>query len=82
MASFIASLQCFYFSDGYIAYWENIECSADGSLTKFLKEQLADKGWQIAEAWARDALICRIEQLPGGLFDCSSGCPREVDRVA
>jgi len=71
----MALFQCFYFSNGIVAYWENRECSADGSLRELFRQQLLREEWHTAEAWRCDSLICRVERLPNGLVDCSPDCP-------
>jgi len=78
----MALFQCFFFLGGHIAYWENIDHSADVSLPEFLKKRLVDEGWHVAEASRHNILICRVEHRPGGLPDCSPGCPMQTDQAA
>ena len=77
----MASFQCFFFLGGHIADWENIEHSADAYLQEFLRKRLVDEGWDVAEACRDSILICRVEQRPGGLPDCSPDCPMQTDRT-
>jgi hypothetical protein len=78
----MALFQCFYFFDGVIREWENIECSGEESLKEFLIKQLVGEIWDAAEAWRHDTLVCRVEQLPGGVVDCSPDCPMRTSRAA
>ncbi|HZT18366.1 MAG TPA: hypothetical protein VFA23_03125 [Dongiaceae bacterium] len=67
----MALFQCFFFSDGRIGYWENIERDTEASLRSKLLNMLCDGEWEAAEAWRDDRLVCRALRLANG--SCSVG---------
>ncbi len=80
----MAVFQCFFFSDGHIGYWENIERETEGSLRFLFREMLAQGEWDAAEAWKDDRLVCRVMRFANGRIECSLDCPerlREGDQV-
>jgi hypothetical protein len=58
--------QCHFFADGFIRYWENIECS-EVNLPAVLRSRLLNGKWILAEAWLGEALVCRTERNAVGL---------------
>jgi hypothetical protein len=42
----MAIYQCFFFSNGRISYWENIECDGRVLLTAALRERLKKENWE------------------------------------
>ena len=71
----MAVFQCFFFSNGYIEYWENIEREAQGSLRTLFQHLLSEGEWDAAEAWRHDRLVCQVVRFAPGRFDCSLDCP-------
>ena len=49
--------QCFFFSDGRIRYWENLERETASSLRTLLTRRLANGVWHAAEGWMHDELV-------------------------
>jgi hypothetical protein len=58
----MAIYQCFFFSNGRISYWENIECDGRGLLTAVLRERLKNEKWNHAEAWSDGRLVCDVHR--------------------
>lgn len=58
--------QCFFFSDGRIRYWENLERETASSLRTLLTRRLANGVWHAAEGWMHDELVCRVERTLAG----------------
>ena len=59
--------QCFFFSNGRIEYWENVECEAYPELKLLLGRRISEENWDVIEAWMGDQLICRSTKLPDGI---------------
>ena len=57
----MAIYQCFFFEDGKVTYWENIEAGSEGCLREALGARLRREGWHTAEAWLGGALRLRID---------------------
>jgi hypothetical protein len=58
----MTTYQCFFFSSGRIAYWENIECDGNMQLTATLRDRLRDGKWKHAEAWSEGKLVCDVHR--------------------
>jgi hypothetical protein len=58
--------QCFFFSSGRIAYWENIECNGSTPLTATLRDKLKNGKWKHAEAWSEGKLVCDVHRRRAG----------------
>jgi hypothetical protein len=63
---------CFFFAEGVIRYWENVKC-LDVNLQALLRSRLLNGKWQLAEAWAGETLICRVERNAAGLRPALAG---------
>ena len=71
----MATYQCFFFSEGRVSYWENIECDGSGRLTAALRDRLKNGKWKHAEAWAHGQLVCDVRRLPPSNEDASKLVP-------
>jgi hypothetical protein len=58
----MAIYQCFFFSEGRVSYWENIECDGSMRLTAALRDRLKNGKWKHAEAWAHGELMCDVRR--------------------
>ena len=67
--------QCFFFTNGYIGNFENIECDTTASLRRLFGEMLSEGAWEAVEGWKNDKLVCRVERSAEGRIGCSSDCP-------
>jgi len=56
----MAIYQCFFYSDGRIVFWENLESESNEGISDLLTRRLWSGEWNAAEAWLGDSLICRI----------------------
>ena len=43
--------QCFFFTNGYIGNFENIECDTTASLRRLFGEMLSEGAWEAVEGW-------------------------------
>ena len=59
----MAIYQCFFFSEGRVSYWENIECDGSMRLTAALRDRLKNGKWKHAEAWCHGELMCDVRRL-------------------
>jgi hypothetical protein len=55
----MAIYQCFFFSEGRIRNWENIECETNSSLRTLIARRLVNGAWDAAEGWLQDKLVYR-----------------------
>jgi hypothetical protein len=58
----MAIYQCFFFSEGRIRNWENVECETSSSLRSLLARRLVNGAWDAAEGWMQDDMVCRVER--------------------
>ena len=56
----MAMYQCFFYSDGIIVFWENLESESNEEIADLLTRRLCSGKRNAAEAWLGDDLICRI----------------------
>ena len=56
----MAIYQCFFYSRGFIGYWENLAAPTDQAVKDWLVAELSDSEWESAEAWLDDELACQI----------------------
>jgi hypothetical protein len=68
----MASYQCFFFSEGRVSYWENIECDGSMLLTAASRDRLKNGKWQHAEAWSDGRLLCDVRRRRPGNEDPSN----------
>jgi hypothetical protein len=73
----MAIYQCFFFCEGHIGAWENIECQTDSSFKMLLEQQLFDGNWNVVEAWMHDRLVCRLVRLASGGVETEEMIDRE-----
>jgi len=59
----MAIYQCFFYWDGIIGDWENIEAQSESYIREALLEILRWGPWDLAEAWLGNTLSFRIEAL-------------------
>ena len=57
----MTTYQCFFFSDGFIKYWENVELDSEVQVPAALRSRLLNNKWKSAEAWFGETLVCRVE---------------------
>ena len=62
----MAIYQCFFFSEGRVSYWENIECDGSMPLTAALRDRLKNGKWRHAEAWSHGRLVCDVRRRRPG----------------
>ena len=62
----MAIYQCFFFSEGRVSYWENIECDGSMPLTAALRDRLKNGKWRHAEAWSDGRLVCDVRRRRPG----------------
>ena len=60
----MAIYQCLFYEQGRIDYWENIEAISDVTIRQLLVDRLSDGGWEFAEAFLDDRLVCRVGLAP------------------
>ena len=58
----MAMYQCFFFSDGFIQYWDNVELDTEAYLPAALRSRLLNGKWKFAEAWLGETLVCRVDK--------------------
>jgi len=58
----MAIYQCFFFSEGRIRNWENVECETSGSFRSLLARRLVNGAWDAAEGWMQDDMVYRVER--------------------
>ena len=58
----MAIYQCFFFSEGRVRNWENVECETSSSLKSFLACRLVNGAWDAAEGWMQDDMVYRVER--------------------
>ena len=58
----MAIYQCFFFSEGRIRNWENVECETSSSLRSLLARRLVNGAWDAAEGWMKDDMVYRVER--------------------
>jgi hypothetical protein len=68
----MAIYQCFFFSEGRVSYWENIECDGSMQLTAALRDRFKNGKWKHAEAWSGDRLVCDVRRRRPGNEDASN----------
>jgi hypothetical protein len=54
--------QCFFFADGRVGDWENIETETNTSLARLLARRLGNGEWDYIEAWFNDELVCVVHR--------------------
>ena len=62
----MAIYQCFFFLEGRIRNWENVECETISSLKSLLARRLVNGAWDAAEGWMRDDMVYRVERRLAG----------------
>ena len=62
----MAIYQCFFFSEGRIRNWENVECETISSLKSLLARGLVNGAWDAAEGWMQDDMVYRVERRLAG----------------
>lgn len=62
----MAIYQCFFFLEGRIRNWENVECETNSSLRTLLARRLVNGAWDAAEGWLQDKLVYRVERRLAG----------------
>jgi hypothetical protein len=67
--------ECFFFSNGRVGYFENLECDNEASLRPLFQQLISNEEWDAAEAWRHERLVCRVIRFADGRIDCSRGCP-------
>jgi hypothetical protein len=67
--------ECFFFSNGHVGYFENLECDNEASLRLLFQKLISGDKWDAAEAWRHEKLVCRVIRFANGRIDCSVGCP-------
>ena len=58
----MTTYQCFFFSEGVIQFWENVEVDAEIHLPAALRSRLFEDEWTFAEAWLGETLVCRVDK--------------------
>lgn len=79
----MATYQCFFFADGEIGYWENIECRANTRLVTLLQRRTRRGNWDYIEAWLNGTMACVVRResvVANAEFDLDS--PRRPSRSA
>ena len=67
----MAIYQCFFFSEGRVGYWENIECDEKMLRPAALKDRLKNGKWNHAEAWSDGKLVCEVHRRRSSNEDAS-----------
>jgi hypothetical protein len=67
--------ECFFFSNGHVRYFENLECDNEASLRPLFQKLISKEEWDAAEAWRHERLVCRVIRFANGRIDCSPECP-------
>lgn len=62
----MAIYQCFFFSEGRVRNWENVECETSSSLKSILACRLVNGAWDAAEGWMQDDMVYRVERRLAG----------------
>ena len=62
----MAIYQCFFFSEGRIRNWENVECETISSLKSLLTRHLVNGAWDAAEGWMQDDMVYQVERRLAG----------------
>jgi hypothetical protein len=73
----MAIYQCFFFSEGRIRDWENVECETNSSLRTLIARRLVNGAWDAAEGWLQDKLFTVSSEGSLGPIAVCSSPPRD-----